>query len=140
MRELLSARMRIIGLAFVLIAALVATWGHAAPEAVNDNGDNPDAAADDAQQLLFEKFAATLTQATLVGNFTESGKEEKKLNEERYEIASVEHVKGELWLFKSADQVWRERRHTATDSAGPLGGRYPSDLRRQHGFPRPGHL
>ena len=56
------------------------------------------------QKSEAERFAAlekSLTGATLVGNFTVTGQERIELTEERYELRSVRHVKGELWLFQA---------------------------------------
>lgn len=89
------------------IAVAAATWAYATPEDTTSPRDETISeettanAAQEEQQLLFEKFAATLTQATLIGNFTETNKESNDLSEERYEIASVEHVEGENWLFRA---------------------------------------
>lgn len=58
----------------------------------------------DVEQTEAERFAAlekSLTGATLVGNFTMTGREKIELTEEKYELQSVQHVEGELWLFQA---------------------------------------
>jgi hypothetical protein len=63
----------------------------------------PDAAKPD-QAALEKKFEETLTNAALVGTFTMKGKNEGKLNQERYVISSVKKVEGDSWLFMARIQ------------------------------------
>ena len=44
-------------------------------------------------------LAASLTGATLVGNFTITGAEKLAPQAERYELTSVKHLEGNNWLF-----------------------------------------
>ena len=85
----------------LLFVAFIGTWLYAAPESVEDNEAATEQKTEQAKQQLYEKFAATLNRSTLIGNFTETGTGENQLTEERYEIESVEHLQGELWLFKA---------------------------------------
>jgi len=51
-----------------------------------------------------EKFAAleaALSGASLVGQFTVSGKEQVEPKPERYEILEVKHLEGDSWLFQA---------------------------------------
>ena len=88
---------------FLLVSCLVMTVLNVAVTAI---GQEPAAslAKPKAAPTEAERFAAlekSLTGATLVGNFTVTGQAKTDLNEERYELQSVRHLEGQLWLFQA---------------------------------------
>ena len=97
----LVKKLRVPLIIAVLFVGSTAMWLFAAPVETRKAADDSEHTKAKSQKQLFRTFAATLTQATLVGNFTETGKGQEALREERYEIESVEHVEGEMWLFKA---------------------------------------
>jgi hypothetical protein len=44
------------------------------------------------------KLEKMLSGATLVGQFTVNGRGESRMSPERYELSSVKHMKGDMWL------------------------------------------
>lgn len=61
-------------------------------------------AADDAAKTDAERIAAlekTLTNCTLVGQFTISGHGPMKPADDRYELGEVKHVSGEMWMIQA---------------------------------------
>jgi hypothetical protein len=50
---------------------------------------------------LERKFSDSMTGATLVGGFTVSGREERPVSPDRYELASVEKVGPSDWRFNA---------------------------------------
>lgn len=54
-----------------------------------------------AQRQLFKALEENLTGATLVGRFSVTGGDDTELKQERYELKTVRHVSGELWLFQA---------------------------------------
>jgi hypothetical protein len=94
---LLSRRQSILWTNIVVVTLLITTLASAQQQPVEKPASN-------VEQTESERFAAlekSLTGAALVGNFTVTGRENTELTEERYELQSVQHVKGELWLFQA---------------------------------------
>jgi hypothetical protein len=89
-RTIISTSAAVAGL---LIASLV----DAQPPAAEQGG----AAVESTEAQRFAALEKTLSGATLVGNFTVTGREKNEPTEERYELKSVRHVEGELWLFQA---------------------------------------
>lgn len=82
--DLLSRRR---GAAFAALAALLA----AAPTVAQDAKP-----ADAERNAALEK---SLSGAALVGHFTVTGRGEMQPREERYELSSVKHLEGDMWLI-----------------------------------------
>lgn len=98
--------MKIIPLAGLLLAVLLVSQALTA-------GENPPAAKPEEpaketeldQEALEAKFAKTLSGATLVGHFTANDAPAGELPQpDRYTIAKVTKLKGDLWLFKTRIQ------------------------------------
>ena len=84
-----------------LLVALSATWVYAQ---VTEDPETTAVKENDVEQQreqLYADFANSLSGATLVGNFTITGEEQTNLTIERYELKSVRHVQGDLWLFQA---------------------------------------
>lgn len=64
-----------------------------------------DTQAEQAQKTKHsERFAAlekSLSDAVLVGQFSQTGAKTTDLQTERYELASVRHLSGDMWLFNA---------------------------------------
>jgi hypothetical protein len=56
-----------------------------------------DAAAEQSKRVA--ELEKSLSGCTLVGHFTVTGREEMTPREERYELASVKHLEGDMWLI-----------------------------------------
>jgi len=95
--RLLSIRRFLLGTAMMATTLVIAALATAQPQSPSE----PAAPAPPSEAELFAALEKTLAGATLVGNFTVTGREEAKLTEERYELAGVQHVEGELWLFQA---------------------------------------
>ena len=59
------------------------------------------AATSKAQDARFAKLEESLSGVALVGNFSETGSKEAKLQAERYELKNVKHVGDNQWLFEA---------------------------------------
>lgn len=95
--KLPSSRCSFLGLSAAIATVVVATWATAQqPTAIA-----PAAAKEPTEAERFAALEKRLTGATLVGNFTVTGRENVELTPERYELGTVEHVEGELWLFQA---------------------------------------
>lgn len=99
--NLMTVKQQMQLLSVIAIVVLTGAWVLAVPKATQDGANKREEEKLKTQEQLFQEFAVALTQVTLVGNFTETGKEQQELKNERYEIESVEHVGGEKWLFKA---------------------------------------
>ncbi len=95
--SLLSSRRILLGTGMMATTLVIAALAIAQPQLPSD----PAAPAPPSEAELFAALEKALTGATLIGNFTVTGREEAKLAEERYELARVQHVEGELWLFQA---------------------------------------
>lgn len=63
--------------------------------------DEPARQLEQTESARFAALEKSLTGATLVGNFTVTGRETIELTKERYELQGVQHVEGEMWLFQA---------------------------------------
>jgi hypothetical protein len=84
--------------ALALVGASRALAQDAAP-AAPPAGEQADPAAEapiTPEQIA--KLEKMLSGATLVGQFTVNGRGESRLSPERYELSSVKHMKGDMWL------------------------------------------
>jgi hypothetical protein len=81
----------------VIATAVIATWSSAQQQSSRE----PAAAKEPTEAERFAALEKTLTGTTLAGNFTVTGRENVELTPERYELGTVEHVEGELWLFQA---------------------------------------
>jgi hypothetical protein len=69
-----------------------------------ENSAKAEDAAQPDQAELERQFAAALSGATFVGNFTNSNQKDGKLKEERYTINEVRKLRDNVWLFNSRIQ------------------------------------
>ncbi len=97
-----------------------------------------DAATEAEQEAREEAFRQSMSGVVLEGFFTVG--DGAKLREERYEIAKVSKLGGDIWVFQARIQYGSRRRHGAGAGANGMGGRYagPEPDRGRH--PRTGHL
>ncbi len=96
---------RVMLSAFVAIA-FVAGIATAQP-APSAQGGSPEKGSKPtpSQDELDQQFAATMSGATLVGNFTTAGQDtDKPLKTERYTLGKVSKLKNGLWLFETRIQ------------------------------------
>jgi hypothetical protein len=102
-------------LASLLFTPAGALWAQqAAPPAEKPAAEKPadkpatekpaEGKASPTQEELEQKFADDLTGSVMVGNFTNGGKADKALKEERYTLTKVSKVAGDLWLFQTRIQ------------------------------------
>lgn len=95
--SLFSSRRFLLGMGIMATMLVIAALATAQPQSPSE----PIAPKEPSEAELFAALEKTLTGATLVGNFTVTGREDAKLTAERYELQSVQHVDGELWLFQA---------------------------------------
>lgn len=98
MQPSFSARLRSILWTSMAVAILLNATLTSAQQQPNQQPASP---VEQAKSDRFAELEKTLTGATLVGNFTVTGQEKTELTEERYELQGVQHVEGELWLFRA---------------------------------------
>ena len=98
MRPIFPTRLRsILCTSFAVASLLNAPHASAQQQPIQ----NPASPVEQTDSERFAELEKTLTGATLVGNFTVTGQEKSDLTKERYELQSVQHVEGELWLFQA---------------------------------------
>ncbi len=86
----MSRRTLFLSLSLILVALTVPAAAQDPPAIVPD----PD------QKALFDKFAKTMTNARLVGQFTLLGRENNDLMQEEYTVESARKLPtGDLWLI-----------------------------------------
>ena len=66
---------------------------------VSDSASAQAPAEDETQTARIAAFEKSLSGSVLVGRFSITGRGDNTLKEERYEIKSVKHVEGEVFLF-----------------------------------------
>jgi hypothetical protein len=96
--SLFSSRRLLLAMGMMVTTLVIAALATAQPQSSSE----PVAPKQPTEAELFAALERTLTGATLVGNFTVTGREDEKLTAERYELQGVRHVEGELWLFQAS--------------------------------------
>ena len=81
----------VVSVSLALLAGLFVLSSRAQPPSIS--------VAPAKQADRFAKLEKTLTGVTLVGHSTMTGGDETKLEPERYELKSVQHVGDDQWLF-----------------------------------------
>ncbi len=66
------------------------------------------------REALEKKFAATMSNAVMVGSFTDTTKDAKTLKQEKYTLGEVKKLKDNLWLFNVRIQ------YEGKDATAPL--------------------